>query len=417
MEREQPSPLTSNHKWREEQPPKTEGSFYNWSIFRQSFERLNLSYSVFQVDSKINKLIEILRNVQGSAIVYCKSRKRTREISDLLKMQNITADFYHAGLIQEDRNKKQEDWINNKIRVIVCTNAFGMGIDKPDVRAVVHADVPDCLENYYQEAGRAGRDSKKAYAVLLYNEKELQDLKGLSEIRFPTFKDIQNVYQSVANYLQIPSNSGQGNLYDFDLTSFLKKFKLNSNTALYALKALEQSEYLSFNEQIFLPSTVLFTVSKEQLYQFEKEHQHLEPLIKALLRAYEGIFDYRAFISELVLVSLMRKDVSEIKNELLQLHRFGILEYQSQKDNPQILLLRDRVKAEELFINIPEYNKRKDQFSKRIINIIRFIKEPAQCRSSMIGLYFGDNSIHACGICDNCLKLKKLRLAKKNLKK
>src|SRR6187399_3215259 len=184
--------------------------FKEKNIFRQSFERKNLSYSVFKVDSKINKVIEILNKVQGSAIVYCKSRKRTKEIAELLQLQNIIADFYHAGLQQEERNKRQEEWIKNKTRVIVCTNAFGMGIDKPDVRSVIHADVPDCLENYYQEAGRAGRDGEKSFAVQLHDERDLQELSNLHVKRFPSFTQIRQVYTALANYLQIAINTGEG---------------------------------------------------------------------------------------------------------------------------------------------------------------------------------------------------------------
>src|SRR5688572_820662 len=178
-------------------------AFKNEQIFRRSFERPNLSYSVFTVDSKINKIVDILQKVPGSSIVYCKSRRRTKEISDLLNLQGIRADYYHAGLTQEQRSTKQEQWIKNDMRTIVCTNAFGMGIDKPDVRIVIHADVPDCLENYYQEAGRAGRDEKKSYAVLLHNEKELEELRALPDTRFPTLENIRLVYQALMNYLQV----------------------------------------------------------------------------------------------------------------------------------------------------------------------------------------------------------------------
>src|ERR1043165_4029476 len=230
-----------------------------WRVFRQSFERANLSYSVFQVDSRINKIIEILRNVPGCGIVYCKSRKGTKEIADLIKMHGISADHYHAGLTQEERSFKQEQWIQNKIRVIVCTNAFGMGIDKPDVRVVVHADAPDCLENYYQEAGRAGRDGKKAYGVLLYSDKDPKELEESIQVRYPSLNDIRDVYQSISNYLQIPAGSGEGNYYDFDIADFTKKFKLNTHTALYSLKALEQDNWLAMNEQVFVPSKVKFT--------------------------------------------------------------------------------------------------------------------------------------------------------------
>ena len=194
-----------------------------WKIFRQSFERPNLSFSVFKVESRANKILEIISNVPGSGIVYCKSRKRTKEISDLLRLQNISSDYYHAGLSQEIRSKKQEAWVKNETRIIVCTNAFGMGIDKPDVRVVVHADMPDCMENYYQEAGRGGRDLKKSFAVLLYDDSDITELEAMPDIRFPSLADIRNVYQSVCNYLQIPSGSNEGVYYDFDIGDFIKK--------------------------------------------------------------------------------------------------------------------------------------------------------------------------------------------------
>ncbi|HUR66979.1 MAG TPA: ATP-dependent DNA helicase RecQ [Chitinophagaceae bacterium] len=386
--------------------------FSDKNIFRQSFERPNLSYSVFRVDSKINKVIEILKKVTGTSIVYCRSRKRTKEISDLLKLQGIAADFYHAGLAQEERNSKQEAWINNKIRVIVCTNAFGMGIDKPDVRTVIHADVPDCLENYYQEAGRAGRDGKTAYAVLLHDERDIQELNELSSIRFPSQEDIRNIYQAVANYLQIPTGAGIGQYYTFDLPDFLRKFKTEAHTALYSLKALEQEGWLAFNEQVFLPPSVVFTTNKDYLYSLEKDQPGLEPLIKTLLRSYEGIFDQPCSISEKVIANLLKKDAEEIKQQLSQLQQAGVIEYQPQKDSPQILLLRSRTKSEDIHINMVEYGKRKEQFQTRVKQIVEYIKEETACRSRIIGSYFGDEKIASCGICDNCLKLKATRLTK-----
>ena len=383
-----------------------------WKIFRQSFERSNLSYSVFKVDSRINKIIDVLKNVHGCGIVYCNSRKRTKEIADLIKMHGISSDFYHAGLVQEERNSKQEQWIQNKTRVIVCTNAFGMGIDKPDVRVVIHADVPDCLENYYQEAGRAGRDGKKAYAVLLYSDKDLKDLEESIRVRYPSMDDIRNVYQSISNYLQIPSGTGEGQYYDFDIIDFIKKFKLNSQTVFYSLKILEQDGWLSFNEQVFLPSTVQFTTNKEYLYQFEKDHSYLEPLVKTLLRAYEGIFEYPATISENTIGFLLKKEKTEIKNQLLQLHRYNIIEYIPQKDSSQLLLLRARIKAEDLSIDMQALNKRKERFEGRVHNMIQYVQQTTECRSKRIGSYFGDDRLSDCNICDNCLRKRTVHLSK-----
>ncbi|MGZ8509157.1 MAG: RecQ family ATP-dependent DNA helicase [Chitinophagaceae bacterium] len=386
--------------------------FSNQTIFRQSFERANLSYSIFRAESKINKIIEIINKVPGTGIIYCKSRKRTKEISELLHLQNISSDYYHAGLTQEERSRKQEAWITDKIRIIVCTNAFGMGIDKPDVRSVIHADVPDCLENYYQEAGRAGRDGKKAYAVLLYDEKDITELDEMISVRFPSLEEIRKVYQAVVNYLQLPIGFSDGQYYDFDIADFIKKFTLDSHTVLYSLKALEQEGWLAFNEQVFRPGTVQFTVTKDYLYQFEKDNPELEPILKTLLRAYEGIFDHPSFISELMMAQLLRKDAGEVKRQLTELDNAGIIDYIPRKDSPQLLLLRSRVKAEELIINMVAYNLRKQRFQQRIREMTRYIKEEIKCRSRIIGSYFGDDKLRSCGICDNCLRQKAITLSK-----
>ncbi len=386
--------------------------FKKEKIFRQSFHRPNLSYSIFNTPVKINRLIEILNNVSGSSIVYCRNRKRTQEISNLLLLQNIDTDFYHAGMKQELRNKKQEDWIQNKIRVLVCTTAFGMGIDKPDVRTVVHVDVPDSLENYYQEAGRAGRDGKKSYAILLYNEKDIEELNNQVEIRFPSFAVLKKVYESVVNYLQIPSHSGEGQYFEFDRIDFTKKFKLNTLTVFYALKTLEQEEWLTYNEQVQIPATVKFCTDKNYLYEFEKTTPRLEPIIKTLLRSYEGIFDYPASISEYFLAQQLQSTVDTIKTQLIKLNQLGIIEYAPQKDKPQLFLLRNRVPVSDFYINTNFYRHRKEKYIDRIKNMVAFINETAICRSKFIGNYFGDLKINNCEICDNCLRYKKTKFSK-----
>ena len=377
--------------------------FEKHAVFRQSFERPNLSYSVFKVDSKINKIVDILQKVPGSSIVYCKSRRRTKDISDLLNMHGISAGFYHAGLTSEERSRKQEAWISNETRTMVCTNAFGMGIDKPDVRIVIHADVPDCLENYYQEAGRAGRDGKKSYAVLLYDIKEIQELQNLPEVRFPKIADIRSVYQSLMNYLQVPSGSGEGEYFDFNLHDFIKKFNHDTHLAMYSLKALEQEELLSFNEQVFLPSRVQFTTNKEILYAFEVDHPELEPIIKALLRTFEGIFDQAVFIYEKTLAYILREKMEFVVTALKRLHDFSIIEYSPQKDSPQIFFIQNRFRTEDLSINEINYKRRKQQLSDRIRAFVKYIDETKTCRSKLIGNYFGDPMMKRCGICDTCL--------------
>ena len=381
------------------------------NLFQKSFERPNLSYSVFSPSSKQNKLIEILKNVSGSGIVYCKSRKRTKEIAELLKMNNIDSDFYHAGLTNIQRTTKQESWIKNETRIIACTNAFGMGIDKSNVRTVVHYDVPDALESYYQEAGRAGRDEKKAYAVLLYHENELDDLEKQSAIRYPPFEEVKSVYRALVNYLQIPSGSGEEIYYDFDINDFVKKFKLNVYTVNYSLKILEEEEIISYNEQIFLPSSIIFTTNKDALNEFEKNHPELEPAIKGLLRSYEGIFDYPSSIYENQLGAFIKKDAVALKADLKKLQQFGIIEYHPQKDKPQIKFLLNRVNVEDFTINQINLSKRKTAFEKRVKAMINYIKTK-QCRSKTIGNYFNDLTIKSCGICDNCINEKETIISK-----
>ncbi|MBS1597463.1 MAG: RecQ family ATP-dependent DNA helicase [Bacteroidetes bacterium] len=378
-------------------------------VFSQSFARKNLSFSVFSCESKINKIREVLQKVAGTAIIYCKSRKRTKWISDLLTMHGVASDFYHAGLKQEERSRKQDEWMKGNTRVIVCTNAFGMGIDKPDVRVVIHADAPDCLENYYQEAGRAGRDEKNAYAVLLYSEPEIAELNELPDIHFPSIENIRIVYQAVVNYLQIPQGT-ENVYYDFDMTDFIKKFKLDTNLAVYALKALEQEELFSLNEQVFIQSSVFFTTNKEGLYDFEKVNPLLEPLIKTLLRTYSGIFDQPVHINEKVIAGLLHVDLDELVNQLKILHGRGVIEYIPQKDGPQLYISHARVKAEDLRINEVNYKKRKEQYKKRVGAALQYIST-TDCRSQYIAKYFGEDDAKSCGVCDNCLKKKKTPLS------
>lgn len=381
------------------------------TIFRQSFEKLNLSFSVFKADSKFNKLLEILQKVPGSAIIYCRNRKRTKEIANLLRLNNISADFYHAGLLQYQRSQKQEDWIQNKTRVIVCTNAFGMGIDKPDVRVVVHIDIPDNPENYYQEAGRAGRDGKRAFAVLLYTQIELEELQKLPEIKYPAVSEIKKIYQALANHLQIPVGSGEGMYYDFNLNEFILHFKLDIFLVINAIKALEQEGILTFNEQVFLATKVGFTCSKDELLAFETSHPHLDNLIKYLLRTYEGIFDNEVSVNEKLLSRLTKLPAEQLSAQLKELAAFGIIQYLPQKETPQIFFLQNRAPAEHLIFNHEAYLKRKQQYQLSVNAMEQFIVLEQRCRSKYIGEYFGDLTMKNCGVCDNCLHQKNIHLS------
>ena len=385
--------------------------------FQPSFERPNLSYSVFNVASKQNKLLEILRNVPGSAIVYCKSRKHTKEIADLLLMNRIDSDHYHAGLSNEERNTKQENWINNTTRVIVCTNAFGMGIDKPDVRVVVHYHVPDCLENYYQEAGRAGRDGKRSYAVLLYSAKDLDDLQEQVDIRFPNEEELKKIYTAVMNHLQIAAGTGEGVNYDLDFAAFTAAFKLNMLSTTYAIKALEQEGLFSFNEVFFFPSTLVFNTSRDELVQFENDHPDLEPICKGLLRSYEGIFDFPATIYETQLAKFLRTESRLIKIDLEKLHAYGIINYQPQKDRPQLFLSKNRMYADNYTINAADYLKRKRSFEKRVNAIIDYVKNEMGCRGKLLAAYFDAPLDNDCGICDNCIRKRSVHVSAEEFEK
>jgi ATP-dependent DNA helicase RecQ len=372
-------------------------------VFLQSFERPNLSYSVFEVPAKQVKLLEIVNNVRGSAIVYCKTRRRTKEVADLLKANGHSAGYYHAGLSGEERAERQADWMTNRLRIMACTNAFGMGIDKPDVRLVVHYEAPDCLENYYQEAGRAGRDGKRAYAVLLYHQQELSELQQLPALRFPEEAAIRKVYKALMNYLQIPAHTGGGQWFDVDMGVFASRFQLDVLVATYAIKAMEQEALLTYNEVFFKPATVVFTVSKSGLAEFERGYPHLVETARGLLRSYEGIFDFTAIINERNLAQLQRKETHQLQVELRQLHQLGVIEYTPPTDRPQIGLLQHRSHTDDFRFNSPAYFKRKELFAQRVQALIEYVQNTGECRSRLLAAYFGSPAVKPCGICDNCI--------------
>ena len=374
-----------------------------YQTFQHSFERPNLSYSAFKPPSKEIKLLEILNNVKGSGIVYCKSRRRAKQISDLLRTNNISADFYHAGLSNDERSHKQESWLNNHIRVISSTNAFGMGIDKSNVRTVVHFDVPDSLESYYQEAGRAGRDEKRAYAVLLFGEPELKDILAQPRIRYPSVTMVKSVYQAIGNYLQLPTGMGEGLYYDFDIADFSEKFKLKLFDVVYAMKILEQENVLIFSESVYLPSTVVFTAGRADLEIFEKIYPDLDPLIKGLLRSYQGIVDSYNPVNEKQLATFIKDDVINVKRGLMKLNLLNIIEYTPQKNKSQVQFIKNRCRTQDLSINLKNLTIRKKAFQKRISAILDYV-QTSECRSKIIGNYFNDEKMKACGICDNCIK-------------
>jgi ATP-dependent DNA helicase RecQ len=374
------------------------------AVFHGPFTRANLSYSYFTTDAKVQKAADILQKVPGSSIIYCNTRKASREIAEQLNRLSIPAGAYHAGLSREERSALQDAWVKDRQRVIVATNAFGMGIDKPDVKTVIHFHPPESVENYYQEAGRAGRDGAKAYAILLCDGLDRTRLKTLPDARYPPIEKIRPVYQQLMNFLQLPVDSGEGNYYDFDLGRFTEAFSIDTTTTLNVIKTLEQEGLVSYQQQVFLPSSLKFTTAKQALYDFEHDHPALQPLIHALLRTYEGVFDRPTSIKEKQLAFLTGKDVSQVAKELLQLQSFHLIDYTPQKDTPQLYFSRGRPAAEVLYIDPVGHRLRKEQYSARISSIMRYMDLSLECRSRWLAGYFGDKEAKDCGICDNCRK-------------
>jgi ATP-dependent DNA helicase RecQ len=322
-------------------------------------------------------------------------------------MQGIKADYYHAGLSSEERIKKQEAWMENVTPVMVCTNAFGMGIDKPDVRIVIHYDIPDCIENYYQEAGRAGRDGQKAYALLLHNENDSRLIQELSAVRYPSIDFIREVYQAIVNYLQIPAGMEMEDWMDFDFEIFTERFTLPKQATLYAMQQLEQEGWIIYAPKLFIAASAEFIVNKTELEDFENAFPVYEPLIKTLLRTYGGILDMQVGISEYTLSKMLNVPRENIIAGLKELHRRHILFYQQQDEKPRIRLPESRPLSDEWLVQPKAFLERKKKFEERSSFIIGYASAKKICRSVFMAQYFGDNEAEACGICDHCIIEKK----------
>lgn len=385
--------------------------FKDGKFFQKSFARSNLSYSTFYEEDKEKKLLQMLNNVPGTAVIYVRSRKRTQIIAKKLKAKGISADYYHAGLTSEERAFRQDAWIQNQIRVIVATNAFGMGIDKPDVRLVVHLDLPDNVEAYYQEAGRAGRDEKKAYAVVLYDKNDIENLRKRVEVSHPSLTFIKKVYQSLANYLRVAVGSSMLASYDFDIDDFTQSFDLNTIQTYYALKRLEEEGLVQLNEDFHNPSKVYIKLEHIELYKFQVANAVLEPLIKALLRQYGGeLFTSFVTIYENRLAKLLNTSLNDVIKKLKKLHEMEVLYYEQRKDIPQLVFVTPRLDAAKLPIKEKELIRKKEQEQSRIEAVIHYVEHEIRCRTQLLLAYFGETNYEECGTCDNCLKKKKSRV-------
>ncbi|MBU3743588.1 MAG: RecQ family ATP-dependent DNA helicase [Sediminibacterium sp.] len=378
-----------------------------------SFERKNLQYQCRLTESIHHALIELLQPATGSCIVYCNTRKQTREIAEWLQQNKISATFYHAGLTQEERNLRQEAWIKNNQRVMVATNAFGMGIDKPDVRKVIHLTAPECLENYYQEAGRAGRDEQPASSILLITPTQIQKLLALADQRFPPIDTIKKIYQDLAAFLQVPAGMGEGSFYDFDLQLFASNFKHDVLLVINTLQLLEQEGHLRFSSAVFLPAQIQFTADTAQLRMYEAGYPETASLVQALLRTYPGILDFRVSVYENQLARICRTTPESIQQQLKQLQAFGIINYKPAKDSPQIQYLLPRAPAAFLHINLDYYHARKNNWLIRMKAMVGYIENKTQCRSRFLLSYFGESQSADCGICDVCESKQKQALTPK----
>ena len=384
--------------------------FRNDFVFRNSFERKNISYVVQQEENKLGKLLAVARGVKGSGIVYVRSRKEASEISKFLNENGLKADYYHAGLEAEIRSARQDSWKTNRTRIIVATNAFGMGIDKPDVRFVIHKDMPESLEAYYQEAGRGGRDEQKAYAVLLYNQADKYKQLKKMEVSFPSIPEIKEAYHYLGSYCQLAYETGAGLSFDLDIGDFCSRFKLEVAKTINALKFLEQDEYVAFNESVFLPSRFRFNVLNEALYNFQIQNPGWDPFIKTILRSYAGAFDNYVRIREYDFARRANMNVQQVIEGLKQLGEYGILNYEQQTDKPQITFLKPRQQNANLYLNKKAIDERKANYKKKIEAVFTYA-EHKKCRSQMLLAYFDELNAHKCGICDICLEEKRARNA------
>lgn len=375
-------------------------------VFVKSFARDNLSYVVFGNEDKYKKLIDICQKVKGTGLVYVRNRRETAEVANFINRNQIKADFYHAGLERDVRFLKQEEWKNNKTRIMVATNAFGMGIDKADVRFVVHLDLPESLEAYYQEAGRAGRDEKRSYAVLLANHSDVLGLESRYLDSFPSPDEIRKTYHYLGNYFQLAFGAGEGLTFTFDVADFCKRFNISVLKTISALKFLEHDGYLTLSESVFLPSRMMFIASHEDIYRFQIENKAYDGIIKTILRSHGGAFDGFVKINEADLAKKTGLSYKEIIALLNKLQAIELLTYTQQTDQPQLQYVRPRVDMDHFDLDVKYLELRKEILHKQINAVVAYASSNL-CRSIQLLHYFDEHHATKCGVCDVCLAEKR----------
>lgn len=379
-------------------------------FFKASFERKNLSYSVYKEADKAGRLIRMLNTERGSAIVYVRNRKKTRELADILKTNQISATHYHAGLDAKTRNDRQKEWSAGRIRVMVSTNAFGMGIDKPDVRQVVHYDLPDCIESYFQEAGRAGRDLKPSSASLIFHNKDVVNAKRKLKESYPPLERIRSIYNALGNFYQLPEGSGKDTGYDFSIIHFSEHYEFNLMEVYSAIKFLEKEGYLFYKESAGQYSKLTIPINKEDLYRYIVENPGTERLLKEVMRSYAGIFTDYVNINEVQLAKRSELQTNDVISKLNYLNNLKIVSYIPIKTTPQLVYVTERLNEKYINLSQENYKILKDAADSRLQSLLDFLSNTLQCRSQQLLAYFGEKRSNRCGICNVCLSKNKAEL-------
>jgi ATP-dependent DNA helicase RecQ len=378
--------------------------FHQTNVFRKSFERKNLQYMVRETDNKFNKLLEICHKSKGSGLIYTRNRRLTQEIANWLQANNISSAYYHAGMSNYERNKIQEEWILNKKRVVVCTNAFGMGIDKPDVRFVIHYQMPSSLEAYYQEGGRAGRDGNKSYCVVLHHTTDDTDAKKLLEQKYVSKQEVKTIYELLCNYLRVPVSEGFEQVYDFNISDFCRTTQTQAIIVTSALKILEQNNALMATQALYNPSKIQLITDSQTLYNYQLKNENHNEIIKSLVRSYGGLFDYYVNINETEIASKTQKATpAEVVECLQYLHQLQYADYIPQSDSPKLIFLSPRLSITNLQIDEEMSTHLKKIEQAKLNAAIHYATQNSQCRSREILKYFDELKTFPCGVCDVCL--------------
>jgi len=387
--------------------------FRKKNLFQKSFKRENLTYFVMHEENKMGRLLKLIEKNPGTGIIYVRNRRRTQEIAEYLQHFKIAADFYHAGLDSVTRDRKQSEWMSDKTQVIVSTNAFGMGIDKPDVRWVVHLDIPDTLEAYFQEAGRGGRDLKASIAVMFYDSNDIKELKANFQLSFPPISTIKNIYKVLCEHYQIPIDAGENKILLFYPDELCKKLKLKQIELINALSFLEKTGVLMLSEEVKKQSTLHFIADEKTLLSFYEKNKDKEDFVKLLLRSYGGLFSNYLKINEEEIARRAELQVAEVEDFLLELSKRGILLYSKRNAKPHIVFLQNRVPENYIYFKEEVYQKRKKVAQKRLDSVLHFVENSKICRSQLLLTYFGETKSEVCGNCDVCRQTASLEMKRK----